>query len=320
MTRGLVLLTAVLAAGGLAGCGPSRSGQDTGEVPEGTTTPPAPTGPATTAAVPTPSAAAAINLVDEGYTGRFRAWATVLEKGDGGPQLCLGGVATSYPPQCGGPPITGWSWAKVAHEHANDVRWGSYVVVGRYDGTRFTLTEPPRVDDGSGPRPDLPPVRDYTSPCPAPPGGWLPPDPARATDDAEQQAVALAAQQPGYAALWIDQNLGTASPGPSGPDNDPTRIVLNVSTTGDLAATERTLRTVWGGNLCVSRGVRTEAELNRVQTALQHAPGMLGSGADAIGGWVDLSVVRATRQYQRELDDTYGPGLVRLIGALHPLD
>jgi hypothetical protein len=36
--------------------------------------------------------------------------ATVLQEGDGPPELCLGGVAESFPPQCGGPEIAGWDW------------------------------------------------------------------------------------------------------------------------------------------------------------------------------------------------------------------
>jgi len=37
---------------------------------------------------------------------------TVLDDGDG-PELCLGGVAESLPPQCGGPKVVGWDWADV---------------------------------------------------------------------------------------------------------------------------------------------------------------------------------------------------------------
>lgn len=295
-----------LATGGLSGCGPARSGE------------PAPEPPGGTAGKVSVRTSAGINLVDEGYTGRFRAWATVLEKGAGGPRLCVGGIAASYPPQCSGPSVVGWDWAEAEHTEASGVRWGGYVVVGRYDGARFTLTQPPEVDDGAGPRPSGQSTPDFTSPCPAPDGGWVPPDPSKATDDAMNRLTELAAQQPGYAALWLDQNAGP-SPGPSGPDNDPARIIVNVSTTGDLARMTDALRAVWGGNLCVVPGARTEAELRRVQTALENAPGMLSSGADSIGGWVDLTVVRATRQYQQQLDSTYGPGLVRLIGALEPL-
>ncbi|MGH8829004.1 MAG: hypothetical protein ACRDVZ_15690, partial [Jiangellaceae bacterium] len=54
-------------------------------------------------------------LVPEGYDGRFRTYATVLESPEHGPQLCHG-VAESLPPQCGGPDIAGWDWSAVEAE------------------------------------------------------------------------------------------------------------------------------------------------------------------------------------------------------------
>lgn len=52
---------------------------------------------------------------------------TVIDSGDG-PELCIGGVATSFPPQCSGPvaaglDMEGWS------EEWNGVRWGDRSVV-----------------------------------------------------------------------------------------------------------------------------------------------------------------------------------------------
>jgi hypothetical protein len=308
----LPLLGAALVFG-MAGCGPSRSAGPSGDTEPSATTSPG--------GSPSADGPAGINLVDEGYAGRFRAYATVLEKGNGGPQLCLGGVATSLPPQCGGPPVVGWQWAKIAHEEAAGVRWGSFVVVGHFDGKRFTLTEPARPDDGTGPRPASPALPDFRTPCPAPSGGWVPVDPAGATEDALQRATGVAEAQSGYAALWIDQNETATATGPTpGADNDPARIILNVSTTGDVAAMRQALRAVWGGNLCVSKGRRTDAELRGVQSALDGTPGMLSSSADTVDGWVDLTVVLATTLHQRQLDAAHGPGVVRLIGALEPLD
>ncbi|HEV7740844.1 MAG TPA: hypothetical protein VGO65_00355, partial [Pseudolysinimonas sp.] len=55
------------------------------------------------------------------------------------PQLCLGAVAESYPPQCTGPEVTGWDWGAVDGEEASgDVTWGAYAVTGGWDGTRFS--------------------------------------------------------------------------------------------------------------------------------------------------------------------------------------
>lgn len=68
---------------------------------------------------------------------------TVLQTGDAAPQLCLGPVAESYPPQCSGPEIDGWDWSVIElKETAGDVTWGAYAVIGFWDGERFELTEP----------------------------------------------------------------------------------------------------------------------------------------------------------------------------------
>ncbi|MFG3340457.1 hypothetical protein [Glycomyces sp. NPDC048151] len=57
-------------------------------------------------------------------------------------ELC-GAVAESYPPQCGGLPVSGWDWDAVEHDEAAGVRWGSYLVTGTFDGKSFVLTEDP---------------------------------------------------------------------------------------------------------------------------------------------------------------------------------
>jgi hypothetical protein len=67
--------------------------------------------------------------------------ATVMDTGS--VELCLGPIAESYPPQCGGPPITNWDWAdhKGMFEQQGEVRWGTFAVTGTWDGTSFTLVE-----------------------------------------------------------------------------------------------------------------------------------------------------------------------------------
>ena len=59
-------------------------------------------------------------------------------------EFCLGAVAESYPPQCTGIPMIGWSWDGVdGSEQVDDVRWGAYAVTGAYDGESFTVTQTP---------------------------------------------------------------------------------------------------------------------------------------------------------------------------------
>ncbi|WP_136707126.1 hypothetical protein [Agromyces sp. H66] len=68
---------------------------------------------------------------------------TVLEK-DGTPELCLGPIAESYPPQCGGPEVIGWDWDAVeGEETASNVTWGAYAVWGDWNGETFTITREP---------------------------------------------------------------------------------------------------------------------------------------------------------------------------------
>jgi hypothetical protein len=68
-----------------------------------------------------------------------RGLATVMDTGS--PELCLGAVAESYPPQCRGIPLAGWSWGDHhgVFETSGDVRWGPFAVTGTFDGTTFTV-------------------------------------------------------------------------------------------------------------------------------------------------------------------------------------
>lgn len=65
----------------------------------------------------------------------------MLQEGNHPPELCLGAVAESFPPQCSGPEITGWDWDAVEAESAQGTTWGSYAVEGTWDGETFHLTE-----------------------------------------------------------------------------------------------------------------------------------------------------------------------------------
>lgn len=62
---------------------------------------------------------------------------TVMDTG--APELCLGPVAESWPPQCSGPAIEGWNWGEQngVFEQQQGVRWGQFVVTGTWDGERF---------------------------------------------------------------------------------------------------------------------------------------------------------------------------------------
>lgn len=288
-TRGIVLPAVLLVA--LAGCGSEQGvggGSDPGR-PARPTAVPAADGPVTTARP-----------------------ATVLDDGTG-PELCLGGVAESYPPQCSGVPLDGWDWDSVGdHERAGGVRWGDFVVTGEYDGQRLAVGDAvPAAEHPGGPAPDDP---DLSTPCPEPQGGWRVLDPARTTDLALDEVLARASALEGYSDAWLDQRI---PPGRvEAAVNDPTRLVVNVRVTGDPGRAEAQLRQVWGGMLCVSRAERSESELTAIARELQDLPGALTTSAAR--DVVHLGVVHDDGSVQAWADETYGPGVVVVSPVLVP--
>jgi hypothetical protein len=70
---------------------------------------------------------------------------TVIEKPGSPPELCLGPVAESWPPQCEGIDISGWDWAANPPDAQSDAgspvtKWGVYAVDGTFDGLTLTVT------------------------------------------------------------------------------------------------------------------------------------------------------------------------------------
>jgi hypothetical protein len=123
MKRVLAAAALLLAAPFLTACGSGDDGDttavDPGSDPGGTSMP---------TEVP-----AAPGTVDT------RGIVTVMDTGT--PELCLGPVAESYPPQCGGPAIEGWDWSRrqETFESQGGIRWGQFAVSGTWDGTTLTL-------------------------------------------------------------------------------------------------------------------------------------------------------------------------------------
>ena len=254
-------------------------------------------------------------LVPDGYDGRFRFVGTVLESPEHGPQLCSV-VAASFPPQCGGPDVVDWSWDGLGAESVNGTTWGSYLVVGTWDGERLHLTEPARADDGQTEHLDAHP-QDFTSPCPPPEGGWRPVDRARTTTDAFERVSAVATAEPDFAGLWVD-HIGEPQ------ETEFSPVVLNVAFTGDLDRHEADLGTAWDGPLCVVEYERTLDELIRIQSELQRVTEELGlemlwSDAGEYTNHVELGVVFIDEATQAEIDRRYGPGAVRVTAALQPI-
>lgn len=72
--------------------------------------------------------------------------ATVMDTGDG-PEVCLGPIAESYPPQCSGPALLGWDWSvhpeheEQGNEKQGKIRWGSFAITGSWDGEALTASD-----------------------------------------------------------------------------------------------------------------------------------------------------------------------------------
>ncbi|MPZ60687.1 MAG: hypothetical protein GEU93_05200 [Propionibacteriales bacterium] len=263
----------------------------------------------------------------DGRQDEMIAESMVLEDGSHGPQLCLGGVMDSLPPQCGGPDLPGWDWKAVSgFDQSHGTRWGVFVVIGTYDraaGT-FTLTRPavPAEEyDGTG----LPEAEDnepvWHTPCPEPDGGWRVVDPALTSQHNFDQTMRAARARPDFGGLWVDQSINPAATDGNQANgeerlNDPEQMILNVAVTGDPSAAEADLRRTWGGALCVSPAKYTERHLVRIQRQIRSTPDLLSSG---IGdGRVEVTVVWDDGSLQAQLDEQYGAGAVVVSSALHP--
>ena len=249
-------------------------------------------------------------------SGRYQVDTTVLQDDSHAPELCLGGIRESLPPQCGGVPIANWDWSKVTgQETRGATTWGEFHVVGTYDGTTFRLTEPPSKPGASRGSPPL--VRDSSTPCATPPGGWGVVDPAKITLE-DYTALQPAIEAPAdYAASWVDTKTAVAG-GVLGPVYD----VYNVQYTGDLERHRAELAQIWGGPICVSQGVRPYRELQAMVRDLDGALGkQLGLQVTSVipldrEGQIIVDVVVANGDLQRAVDAVYGQGVVKLIPQL----
>jgi hypothetical protein len=162
----LAALTTLVLVGSACGDGSSDVAQD-----------PAPTSRAASDPPATPRPAGPV---------RTRDLATVMDKGTGTVELCLGPIAESYPPQCGGPALVGWDWAdhRGTYDEQGKTRWGSYQLTGTWDGSAFTPTEaiPGALYDPAQPTP---------SPTPTPAT-------ANSNQQLEQISEELKSSLPGY--------------------------------------------------------------------------------------------------------------------------
>jgi hypothetical protein len=144
----------------------------------------------------------------------------------------------------------------------------------------------------------------FVTPCPEPAGGWVPADPARSGERSLRELQRKAQKRDDFALSWIDQSHGR---------------IVNVQVTGDAAAADADLRTVWGGSLCVTQVEHTEKELLGIQQETADLPGFQGSSGITIENRGELSVTYDEGSHQRWIDATYGAGTVVVTSLLTPV-
>jgi hypothetical protein len=251
----------------------------------------------------------------------YEANGTVLQARPGEPMLCLGGVLLSLPPQCGDVPLDGWDWDAVGGEETHGrTTWGRYRLVGTYDGETFAVREVGRYEGGRG---DAEP--DWTPACPEPEGGWTSADASHSQEDVAE-AQTYAAAQDEYAASWVFHLLDRGGD-PDEQREDLVPVVYNVVFTGNAARHEAEIRKRWAGPLCVvERDVPSEREARRIRAEAEASLDELGvrmlwSDEGTLVEAAQIGVVADPGgEAQVELDARYGPGLVRLVPALRPLE
>ncbi len=261
---------------------------------------PATTPPATTQVEPVP---ATTYVVTDPDAQHYETVATVLESAEHGPELCLAGVAESYPPQCSGLPLAGWSWDVLEGEQsANGTTWGEAYVAGTWDPAAhvFTVTSARIAEDADRERLQVAAQPDFSVPCPAPEGGW----PARNQEWPGEQISAIE----GYAGAWVDES----------------QQVMTVKFTGDLEAAEAAVRQYYSDALCVrprrSHRSGTAPDPRPADGDEQRpVPVELGVSSTPPGNGWRSSAIAPDPERQAAFDAEWGPGVVRLVSQLHPM-
>ena len=203
--------------------------------------------------------------------------------------------------------VAGLDWNQIATKQTRQrVTSAELHLVGTFDGTTFTLTEPPSKPQLSPPVPSF----GFVDACPVPAGGFPVVDATKGADDARSAAFQYADRQADHAGTWV------------GPDHE----TLNLTFTGDLARHEREIRAVWGGKLCVARQERRAGEVGRVAQEITTDPAVTAAGvyvtsahSDPVRNRVYAHVFIADAAAQYWLDHKYGKGMVYLQPFLYPV-
>ena len=231
----------------------------------------------------------------------------VLEDSTHGPALCTV-LNASLPPQCGGIPVVGWNWDQVdGEETVGGTTWVENIeVVGTFDGTTFTVTQPPLP----APTPTtIDPLRSRPVPCPEPEGGWRTLTPQQQSGLSQLDAITYARSQPDLVTLWA-ATPATASAG----------VVLVAVFTGDLDRHRTELEARWGGSVCVIADTAPAKPLEQTRQrflaegADRYGITITSAAIDEFAQTVEIGVLTADQATIAAVTEDYN-GVVRL----HPL-
>ncbi len=281
---------------------------------------------------------------------RYRVTAEVI-----GDTLCTGAIMDSLPPAgCQGYPIANFPWPGAEPSAPKAGRWyDSWSFVGTFDGTTFTLTEPPAPPQKLSTFDELRYAKVGNAPCPTPPNDW------RITDATRLDANALAAwaqQLPGFVSIGATNRRADGStmnvvdmvnrdvadpvrradimetpvtmlPGygqvvPLITALSPLQVVY---VAGDPAGLADAATAVYGGPVCVTQAARPPVDAQQLAEAMQSdeakAAGVFGLGASGPPRepFLHADVLIADAVAQAWFDQRFGPGMVHLTGRFQPV-
>ncbi|CAM3773696.1 hypothetical protein OCAE111667_25490 [Occultella aeris] len=234
----------------------------------------------------------------------------IMQVGDEPPQLCLGAVADSYPPQCGGPELIGFEgWSGIEHESASGSTWASAWVVGTYDGTSFRLTEPATAEPPAGWEPSADPSPDFPQLC----------DDDAARAGGGPTGSDLITQQ-SELSMFLETYDGYVLSYVSGGGD-----VMNVLVSGDAALARAQFRAIYAGPLCVQTSdLPLQSDVRAAQDALNAVwedLDLLSSGS-GVSGLLEVQLVVADPAHVEAVTEVVAPWLepdeLVFSGALEP--
>jgi hypothetical protein len=197
-----------------------------------------------------------------------------------------------------------WSWDAIDVERVDGgTTWVDSIYARGYFDRRantFTAIEVRPVTDADRERLTIGNELDFSVPCPEPEGGW----PARNQEWPGDEVSAI----DGYAGAWVDES----------------QQVMTVKFTGDLVAAETAVREFYSDALCLVAGEHSAAELADIQGQLMAISSIqflsIATFVDATGEWVEARTFAPEPERQAAFDEQFGPGVVRLVSQLQPVE